>query len=79
MGSEAAFWQDGQGTASSLFALLGSAGCICDIDATVTMQNTGTNVQQTGFTSLTVGVVYYPAIDGRATNRWAPVGRTNAT
>jgi hypothetical protein len=77
-GSDASFWQDGQGTANSLFVLLGSIGCIMDIDATVTMQNTGTNVQQTGFTSLTVGSVYYPAIDGRATNRWPPIGRQNA-
>ncbi len=77
--SESSFWQDGQGTASSLFALLATAGSIIDVDCTVTMQNTGTNVQQTGFTSLTVGVVYYPPLDGRATNRIAAVGRTSAT
>jgi hypothetical protein len=78
-GSEASFWQDALGTANSLFAVLGTAGSIMDVDATVTILNTGNNVQQTGFTSLTTGFVYYPAIDGRVTNRIAAVGRTGAT
>jgi hypothetical protein len=78
-GSEASFWQDGQGTLSALYAIIATAGSIIDVDATVTMQNTADNVQQTGFTSLTTGLVYYPALDGRSTNRLAPVGRTNAT
>ncbi len=77
-GSDAAWWQDSLGTSRSLFAILATAGCIIDVDASVTMLNVGTNVQQTGFTSLTVGLVYYPPLDGRATNRIAPVGRTSA-
>jgi len=76
--SESAFWQNGAGTATGLFAVLATAGSVIDVDATVTLLNSGLNVQQTGFTSLTVGLVYYPPLDGRATNRLAPVGRTTA-
>lgn len=76
-GSEASFWQDGQGTLTTLAAIAAPPGSILDVDVTCTIANSGTSVQQTGYTAATVGLVYYPALDGRATNDWPSDGRPN--
>lgn len=84
-GSEAALWQSGStydATAPgsvSLFAISSTVGAVVDLDVSCTLSNVGSNYQDTGYSSLTVGAVYYPALDGRSTNDFAPVGRPNAT
>ncbi len=76
-GSEASFWQDGQGSGTTLAALAAPPGSVLDIDVTCTMANSGTTVQLSGFSGATVGSVYYPALDGRSTNDWPADGRPN--
>ncbi len=78
-GSQTSWWQSGHGNNNSLFNIAAPVGSIVDVDVTVCIQNTGTNVSNNAFSSLTAGLVYYPALDGRSTNDFAPVGRTNAT
>jgi hypothetical protein len=77
--SEISWWWDAQATGVTLFVLSAPVGTILDLDVEATIVNSGTNVQETSYTSLTVGAIYYPALEGRSTNDWAPVGRTNAT
>ena len=77
--SQVSWWWDGQASGVTLLALYATVGCYLDIDVSVCISNRQVNVQETGFTGLTVGSVYYPSIDGRANNKFAPFGRTNAT
>jgi len=77
--SEASWWWSGQGSAEFVCAISATVGSVVDVDVTVCMQDVGTNITGTGFTSLVTGIMYYPALDGRSTNDFAPFGRTNAT
>lgn len=76
--SEVSWWQSGQ-SARSMFELSASVGSVVDVDVTITILNVGTNIFSSSFSGLTAGITYYPALDGRATNDFAPVGRSNAT
>lgn len=77
--SQVSWWWDGQASGVTLLALYATVGCYLDVDVSVCISNRQVNVQETGFTGLTVGAVYYPSLDGRSTNKFAPFGRTNAT
>lgn len=77
--SQVSWWQSGQNTSDSMFNIAAPVGSIVDVDASVCIQNVGTNGSNGAYSGLTPGLVYYPALDGRSTNDFAPVGRTNAT
>lgn len=73
------WWWDGQASSVTLAALSAPVGTILDMEVEATLTNAGTNLQESSYTGLVIGGVYYPPLDGRTTNDWAPVGRPNAT
>lgn len=77
--SQMSWWWDGSAASVALFALSAPVGSVLDLQVEATINNTGTQIQDNTYTGLTVGLTYYPALEGRSTNDWAPVGRLNAT
>lgn len=77
--SQVSWWWDSQAASVTLIALSAPVGTVLDMEIEATITNCGTNLQESGYSSLTVGAIYYPPLDGRATNDWAPVGRPTAT
>jgi hypothetical protein len=78
-GTLASFWLSSLSPTAEVFNIAATVGSIVDVDVMCTLAVAGTQYQETGYSGLTVGQMYYPSLDGRATNDFAPVDLLNAT
>jgi len=69
-GSQAAFWQDS--SASTMFNVTASYGCIVDVTVLACMSDQQSTVVFTTASTATVGTEYWLALDGNSTNILLP-------
>jgi hypothetical protein len=68
------FWVSSGLTTENMFIVVCAVGSIIDVDLSWTICNTFVNQSIAGLASVSIGTVYYLALDGASSNKLVPMG-----